>query len=192
MILAVMSLPFAPAGNVVKVWMLRYEEKRPTWNLNAVTCAAVSPVDGSVVVTGDRSGCVQLWRTSNLSRIAQWTHPAPISVVSFDITGLLVAAAADDGTCASWNLDAGQSLAPTAIHAHRVNQLITGADWNAYALSCDSAETVLQWKLSTGEVVRQWSQAASKLLGVAKNARWMAGSTGTNRFVCLLPFVGAA
>lgn len=161
--------------------MLRYEEKRQTGNTNIVTCLAASPLDGSVVVTGDRNGCVQLWRTSNLSRIAQWTHPTTVSVVNFDATGLFVSSGAEDGSCAVWNLDAGQTLPPTQVHTHRVNQLITAADWNAYALSCDSAENVVQWKLITGEIVRQWTLTASKLLSLAKNAKWMAGSCGTNR-----------
>ena len=178
----ILSNVSSAAGSAVKVWMLRYEEKRPVWTVNGVTCLAVSPVDGSVSASGDLSGSVQLWRSSNLSRIATWNHQAPVSVVSFDAAGLLVASAAEDGTCAVWNLDSGQTLPPTPVHSHRVHQLLMSADWNGYALSCDSAEMVVQWKLGTGEVMRQWNSAASKLLGLAKNARWMAGSTGSNRF----------
>lgn len=136
-----------------------------------------------MVATGDVSGCVQLWRASNLSKIACWSHAAAVSVVSFDLAGLYVASAAEDGTAAVWHLDAGQTLQAAQIHpvGCRVNQLIIMADWNGYVLSCDSNETVIQWKLGTGEIVRQWSQVASKAIGVALNTRWMAGLTGSNR-----------
>lgn len=162
--------------------MLRYEEKRPTWNMNIITCLAASPLDGSVAATGDLSGAVQLWRSSNLTRMSQWNHKAPITVVTFDAAGLCVASAAEDGTCAVWNLDSGQTLPPTQVHSHRIHHLLMSPEWSNHALSCDSAETVVQWKLSTGETVRQWTSASSKLLDLAKNARWMAGSTGTNRY----------
>lgn len=159
--------------------MLRYEEKRPVAVNSPISYLAMSPTDGAVAATGDRSGCVQLWRPSNLSKIAQWNHLAPVSVVSFDAAGLYIASAAEDGTAAVWHLDAGQTLAPTQIHqsGNRVNHLAIMADWNGYVLSCDSAENIIQWKLGTGEVIRQWSQAASKLMVVANNTRWMAGST---------------
>ena len=177
-------------GNKVKVWLLRYEEKRPGVAVtNPMTYLAMSPLDGAVVATGDRSGQVQLWRTSNLSKIAQWAHPsAPVSVVNFDAAGLYVASAAEDGTVAVWHLDAGQTLPATQIHpiGCRINQLAIMADWNGYAVSCDSNETVVQWKLGTGEIVRQWNLAASKLLVVANNTRWMAGSTRSNRLTLIV------
>lgn len=172
-------------GNKIKVWLLRYEEKRPLTVNSPITYLAASPIDGAVVAAGDRAGGVQLLRASNLSKIAQWSHSAPISVVSFDAVGLYIASAAEDGTAAVWHLDAGQTLPATQIHqaGARVNQLAIMADWNGYVLSCDSTETIVQWKLGTGEVIRQWVTAASKLLVVANNTRWMAGSTRSNRFV---------
>ncbi|KZS13781.1 putative WD repeat-containing protein 18 [Daphnia magna] len=175
---------FHSVANKVKMWLLRYEEKRPVVAVTSpMTYLAMSPLDGASVATGDRSGQVQLWRASNLSKIAQWGHlSAPVSVVNFDAAGLYVASAAEDGTVAVWHLDAGQTLPATQIHpiGCRVNQLAIMADWNGYAVSCDSNETVIQWKLGTGEIMRQWNLAASKLLVVANNTRWMAGSTRSN------------
>ncbi len=172
-------------GNKVKMWLLRYEDKRPMVLNSPTTYLAMSPIDGAVVATGDRAGCVQLWRTSNLSKIANWSHSSPVSVVSYDAAGLYIASAAEDGTVAVWHLDAGQTLPATQIHPAgcRVNQLAIMADWNGYVLSSDSAETVIQWKLGTGEIVRQWTMTASKLLVVASSTRWMAGATRSNRFL---------
>lgn len=176
---------FLTVGHRIKVWLLRYDERRPAPVTSSITMLAMSPLDGAVVATGDASGGVHLWRTSNLSKIAGWSHTSATSALSFDAAGLYVASAADDGTAAVWHLDAGQTLAATQIHPAgcRVSQLVIVADWNGYVLSCDVAETVIQWKLGTGEIVRQWSQVASKAIGVALNTRWMVGLVGSNRLI---------
>ena len=172
-------------GKKVSVWLLRYEERRPpSVTSGAVSWLAISPTDGSVVAAGDRSGFVTLWRTSQLSKIGQWSHPASsITVVSFDPSGLYVASGAEDGSVSVWHLDAGQTLPACQVHptGRAISQLVMDGRSGSYAWSCDVAESIFQWRLNSGEVLRHWPSAASRILVVSKNGRWMAGSTGSNR-----------
>ena len=134
------------------------------------------------MAAGDRSGCVTLWRSSQLSKIGQWSHLAAVTVVNFDPLGLHVASGAEDGTVAVWHLDAGQMLPSCQLHpaGRAVNQLVMDGRSCSYAWSCDVAESIFQWRLSNGEVLRHWPSGASRSLVVSKNGRWMAGFSGSN------------
>ena len=118
--------------------------------------------------------------------MTQWKHSSGVTVLTFDAAGVYLVSGAEDGTVAAWNVETRKLLDKLSIHDCRITQVDILADWNGYAVSCDSNETVVQWKLGTGEIVRQWNLAASKLLVVANNTRWMAGSTRSNRLTLIV------
>lgn len=65
------------------------------------------------------------------------------------------------------------------VHNAAIVQVAITADRNGYALSCDVTETIIQWRLNTGETMRLW-KGASRALVIDTNARWVAGLTGNH------------
>ena len=68
------------------------------------------------------------------------------------------------------------------VHNNAIVKVVITADRNGYALSCDVAEMIIQWRLNSGEIMRQWKGASKELL-IDSNARWVAGLTGNHWWI---------
>ncbi|MFF3691104.1 WD40 repeat domain-containing protein, partial [Streptomyces sp. NPDC002187] len=112
--------------------------------------------DGSLLATGDFTGKVLLWDTSNPERVvrrAELTHPAGLRMVAFTQTARTLTTAGTDGKVMFWTLPPGSGR-PVRVGSMDTGQI--GSDRSSIALSFDgtmlaighSAAALSLWDIS--------------------------------------------
>lgn len=91
---------------------------------------------------------------------------AAITVADFSPDGVLVVAGTEDGTVRVLDVASGE-LTPTTIHHPAAVLAVKIGPGNQTAFSVGKAGTAILWEVSTGKVIRQWSDPEAKITAAA-------------------------
>jgi hypothetical protein len=134
----------------------------------SVRAAAVNP-KGTVLVTGDRSGLVQLWDLVNDGPPVQQQNGASVNAVAFMPDGTAFAVASVSGKAAIWNVDAREREKPRLpLDGHKgpVYGVTFSADGGRVATAGWDRQ-VSVWSVKTGTKVAEIDKFADSVTAVA-------------------------
>ncbi|XP_028967245.1 NACHT domain- and WD repeat-containing protein 1-like [Galendromus occidentalis] len=185
------SFLFTAAGNKVTVWHFylkrselrhpaRPKSKKPEGHKDIVTCVAVAR-DGSVAVTGSRTGLLKLW-TLSVGEPSQNLegHTTAITVLQFAHNGLFVVSASEDGTCKVWALSLGLPICTFKEHQSKILSLNITAD-SRRILSVDSGGVHKIWQADSGQTLTSYAKKPFNQVTLHQNCVFSIGGKNDNQ-----------
>ena len=120
-----------------------------TSTLNHVSALDFSP-DGSVLVSGDRDGRLDLWNVHSGKHLLQLEgHPLPIEDLAFDPASKLIASGSSDGSTKIWSFSSGELAQTLEGHARQITQTALSSNGRWLAVLSLAGELFI-WDLEQG------------------------------------------
>ncbi|MGP1384817.1 MAG: eIF2A-related protein [Thainema sp.] len=137
-----------------------------TQTFNPVMAVTCSP-DGQVWVTGESTGILRLWSTTNSQVLSiQKAHLAQIWSVAFSPNGQLLASGSADHTIKLWDTNTGEPVHTLQEHTGQVSSVAFSPDGQRLA-SGSTDHTVKLWNVNTGQSLQTLSEHTDQVLSVA-------------------------
>ena len=142
--------------------------------------------DGSILVSGDDAGTIQLWDLRKGNRFnTLFGHRRAVRSVAISADGRLIASGGDDQTIRLWKASTGELVLEVRGHVGAVRSVAISADGRLIASGGDD-RAIRLWKASTGELVLevQWHAGAVRSVAISADGRLIA-SGGDDRAIRL-------
>lgn len=132
--------------------------------------AVVFSPDGKLLATGDATGNIWLWQTSNYQHIATLVgHTAPVDAIAFSSDGHLLASGSDDNTIRLWDMNSERCLKILRGHNREVKE-ITFNPSGQFLVSGSYDMTVRFWDVETSRCLNVLQGHTAPLYKVALNS----------------------